>query len=409
MARLSPGDLTGWRGAAAYYSQMAPAFLPLHTMPLPSGAMLRQLARISMRGPTATLATARLAVDSLRQFVDRRFYSNEAKGLFSPWAFHLDFGPDIRGGAMFAFVSAMSAYFRGIVIAEGGAGKLFAAVRSLIEQAGGEIRTGTKVTAVEIRNGQAVGVKLERGETITAAKTVIANVAPLRLFGNLVPSEHVPSGFLRRITQFRHAVGTFVVHLALSARLQWRAAADLSEFNYVHLNGTPEDIEQTYTQALRGQIPARPMLIVSQTSQVDPSRAPAGSHVARIHARAFPAKILGDAAGAIETRDWDSIKEAVADRIIAGLAEHAPNLNSILLARHIVSPLDLERSNPNLIGGDCNGGSHHLDQYYLSRPMFGWTRYATPIQHLYMIGASQWPGSGVNGISGYLLAKRLLA
>jgi phytoene dehydrogenase-like protein len=151
------------------------------------------------------------------------------------------------------------------------------------------------------------------------------------------------------------------------------------------------------------------MLIVSQTTQVDPSRAPAGQHVARVHSRAFPSEILGDAAGKIGDRDWASAKEAVADRLIDILAEHAPNVRDAVLARHVVSPADLERSNPNLVGGDCNGGSHHLDQNYLFRPAFGWTRYRTPIPQLYMIGAATWPGSGVNGSSGYLLAQQLLA
>jgi phytoene dehydrogenase-like protein len=151
------------------------------------------------------------------------------------------------------------------------------------------------------------------------------------------------------------------------------------------------------------------MLVVSQTTQIDPSRAPAGKHVARIHARAFPAMIAGDAAGQIAERDWDAVKDRVADRLVDLLAEHAPNLKDVLLARHVVSPLDLERGNPNLIGGDCNGGSHHLDQHYFFRPLLGWSRYRTPIRQLYMVGASTWPGGGVNAASGYLLAKQLLS
>jgi phytoene dehydrogenase-like protein len=182
----------------------------------------------------------------------------------------------------------------------------------------------------------------------------------------------------------------------------------LSGFSYVHLFGTPEEIEKTYAQALSGYLPARPMLVVSQTTRLDPSRAPAQRHVARIHARAFPMKISGDAAGLIRGRDWDAVRESVADRLVEMLAEHAPNIRSALLARSCVSPLDLQRGNPNLINGDCNGGSHHLDQYYFARPALGWTRYSTPVRSLHMIGASQWPGSGVNGISGYLLAKQLL-
>jgi phytoene dehydrogenase-like protein len=268
--------------------------------------------------------------------------------------------------------------------------------------------TCTKAAEIEISDGCAIGVKIERGDVVTAGRAVIANVAPKQLFGRLVSSDLLPSSFFRRISRFRHAVGTFVVHLALSGRLEWKAADDLSEFGYVHLCGTTDEIGKAYGEALAGRIPSHPMLIVSQTSQLDPTRAPPGRHVARIHARAFPAEIRGDAAGVIQGRDWDSVKEAVADRLVETLADHAPNIRSVLLERYVVSPLDLERGNPNLINGDCNGGSHHLSQHYFFRPTFGWTRYTTPIQRLYMIGASQWPGSGVNAASGYLLAKKLL-
>jgi phytoene dehydrogenase-like protein len=103
------------------------------------------------------------------------------------------------------------------------------------------------------------------------------------------------------------------------------------------------------------------------------------------------------------------VKEQMADRLIDLLAEHAPNVKRVMMARHNVSPLDLERINPNLIRGDCNGGSHQLDQNFFFRPAFGWSRYRTPIEGLYMIGESQWPGGGVNGASGYAVAKQLSA
>jgi phytoene dehydrogenase-like protein len=130
--------------------------------------------------------------------------------------------------------------------------------------------------------------------------------------------------------------------------------------------------------------------------------------VARIHARAFPARIAGDSAGKIKQAEWDGAKDYVADRLIDLLREHAPNAREVLLAHHSVSPLDLERGNANLVGGDCNGGSHHLDQHYFRRPVPGWSRYRTPIRRLYMIGSSTWPGGGITASSGYLLARELL-
>jgi phytoene dehydrogenase-like protein len=408
MARFSAEDLAGWRSAVVLFKQSAPNFLPLQFTTFPSFDMVRQLGRILGDGPSGALKLARILSQTPRQFVDRYFTSPEVKGLFTPWAFHVDYGPDIRGGAIFALVSAMSAYLRGMHVAEGGAGQVIAAIRTLLEKRGGHILTATMVTKVQVSEGRAVGIETARGDVITAGKAVIANVTPRKLFGGLVSSDDLPSGFFRRIGRFRYGVGTIVVHLALDRKLEWKAAENLSDFNYIHLCGTGEEIADAYAQSTSGKIPTRPMMIVSQTSQVDPSRAPPGHHVARVHARAFPGKILGDAAGQIKGHDWDDVKEAVADRLIDLLAAQAPNVKSALLARRVVSPLDLERSNPNLVEGDCNGGSAHLDQHYFARPILGWSRYSTPIRQLYMVGASQWPGSGVNASSGYLLAKQLL-
>jgi phytoene dehydrogenase-like protein len=77
------------------------------------------------------------------------------------------------------------------------------------------------------------------------------------------------------------------------------------------------------------------------------------------------------------------------------------------LGRAVLSPLDLERENPNLIGGDSLSGSHHLDQNFVFRPAFGWSRHKTPVRNLYLCGASTWRGAGVNAGSGFMLAKML--
>jgi phytoene dehydrogenase-like protein len=121
----------------------------------------------------------------------------------------------------------------------------------------------------------------------------------------------------------------------------------------------------------------------------------------------LPAAARGDAAGAIAPGDWDEIKEAYADRVIALIERYAPGLSQHILARAVFSPKDLERENPNLVGGDSLSGSHHLDQFFLFRPVAGWSRYKTPLKSLYLVGASTWPGAGVGAGSGFLLGKML--
>ena len=137
------------------------------------------------------------------------------------------------------------------------------------------------------------------------------------------------------------------------------------------------------------------------------ARAPEGKHVLWVQVRVLPAAIRGDAKGEIAGTDWDGVKEAYADRVMAILESYAPGIGAKVLGRSVFSPVDLERENPNLIGGDNLSGSHHLDQNFLFRPVAGYSRYKMPLGKLYMCGAATCPGAGTGAGSGYLLGKML--
>jgi phytoene dehydrogenase-like protein len=198
-----------------------------------------------------------------------------------------------------------------------------------------------------------------------------------------------------------------MIHLALSDLPAWSVGPELRRFAYVHLAPSLAAMAKTYTEALDGLLPVEPALVVGQPTAIDPSRAPAGQHVLWVQVRVLPARIRGDAAGRITGTEWDAVKEAFADRVIGIIERYAPGFTANILARAVLSPADLERDNPNLVDGDSLGGSHHLDQNFLFRPAFGWSRYRTPIDRLYMVGASTWPGAGTGAGSGFMLAKSL--
>ena len=166
-------------------------------------------------------------------------------------------------------------------------------------------------------------------------------------------------------------------------------------------------LAKTYTDALDGLLPAEPGLVVGQPTAIDPSRAPAGKHVLWVQVRVLPSRDSRRCGRRDARKRWDDAKEAYADRVDrhyralrAGLSRQHPG-------RAVHSPADLERDNPNLVGGDSLGGSHHLDQNFLFRPAFGWSRYRMPVERLYMVGASTWPGAGTGAGSGFMLAKML--
>jgi phytoene dehydrogenase-like protein len=405
---INPSDAAGWRRLTEFYLRTAPHFLPIFSTELPSAAMWRQLGRIAAAGVADALRLANLARQTSHDLAAGFMQSPEARGLLESWGYHLDFGPDVPGGAVFAFVAAISAHVHGMPIVEGGAGRIASALRTMIERAGGTIVTSAEVVRVIVKRGRAVAVRTRPGEEITATRAVIANLTVRSLFGTLLPDDALPRSFRARAGRYRYGPGTFILHLALERMPHWRAAEDLAGFNYIHLNGSEAEIDDTYQQCLRGYLPARPLLVVSQTTPIDPSRAPPGKHVMRVHVRTVPSGIEGDAAGMIAARNWSDAKAPFAERILDLVEEQAPDLRTCVLASAVETPEEIERQNPNFVGGDCVSGSHHLDQNFFCRPLLGWSRYVTPVRQLYMIGAATWPGGGVNAGSGYLLARKLV-
>ena len=89
------------------------------------------------------------------------------------------------------------------------------------------------------------------------------------------------------------------------------------------------------------------------------------------------------------------------------IERHAPGLRKSIRAKTIVTPLDLEADNPNLVGGDQICGSHHLSQNFLFRPAQGHASGETPVKGLYLTGAAVWPGAGTGAGSGTMLGKML--
>jgi phytoene dehydrogenase-like protein len=405
IAALNPADAERWRAMVAAFAQDAPHIFALLGAPMPSWAALRAVYRAWRARGTAWVAdTARLLIASPREWLDENFDNDKLKTMLGIWGMHLDFAPDVAGGALFPYVEPMVEQSFGMAIGQGGAETIITAMVGAIKAAGGEVRLGAPVQSVAVEGGAAKAVVLKGGERIEATRAVIANLHPRVLFGDLVTDAPAAA---RRLAKLRPGPATMMIHLALSDLPAWRAGAELRKFAYVHLAPSFAAMAKTYTEALDGLLPAEPGLVVGQPTAIDPSRAPAGQHVLWVQVRVLPSRIRGDAAGVIAGIDWDAVKEAYADRVIGIIERYAPGFAANILGRAVLSPADLERDNPNLVGGDSIGGSHHLDQNFLFRPAFGWSRYRTPVDRLYMVGASTWPGAGTGAASGFMLAKML--
>jgi phytoene dehydrogenase-like protein len=185
---------------------------------------------------------------------------------------------------------------------------------------------------------------------------------------------------------------------------------------YVHVGPYVDDMARTYQQAMAGMLPDEPLLVVGQTTVVDPTRSSGDSgdhHALWVQVRAVPTRISGDAlptgdGGDLSGHAWTTASEPFAHRVLAKLERYAPGLSSRVVGLATASPSDLQRANANLHGGDSVAGSHHLDQFIGMRPALSLSRYRTTVPGLYLAGAGTWPGAGVNAVSGQRAAETLL-
>jgi phytoene dehydrogenase-like protein len=161
------------------------------------------------------------------------------------------------------------------------------------------------------------------------------------------------------------------IHYALSEPPRWQGDKRLGRTAIVHLTPGLAGVSRAVNEADRGLLPAEATIVVGQPMAVDPSRAPGGSWILWIQLQEVPSRPRGDAAGELGTGDgtWtEELREAYADRIQARIARQAPNLESALRRRVVLSPADIEAANVNMVGGDIYAGSCALDQNLLWRP-----------------------------------------
>lgn len=353
-------------------------------------------------GAAKGLDIARFLLTSPRAWLADNFEDPRLRTALASWGMHLDFAPDISGGAIFPYLEAMAGQAMGMVIGKGGADVATRALVRMIEAHGGTVECGMEVSAILHESGKARGV-VANGKNVHSSN-IMAGLAPKHLLGLIGRSGD--ARYDDGLRKFRHAPGTMMLHLALDAPVPWTAKA-LGNYAYVHIGRSIETASRTYAEAVAGLLPATPLLVVGQPTVFDPSRAPAGKHTLWVQARVVPAIIAGDAKGEITARNWEDAKEAMAERILDLIEEQAPGFRQTILARIAVSPLDLEAENPNLVGGDQICGSHHLNQNFLFRPLRGFADGRTPIANLRMIGAACWPGAGTGAASGFFAAQMI--
>ena len=385
----------------------APHIFGLLGAPVPSWQAARTIfAAWRARGTNWVADTARLLASSPREWLDENFENDKLKAMLAVWGMHLDFSPDVAGGALFPYLEAMADQVFGMALGRArrrhhhhrhGPRDRGRRRRGAAQRAGAK-----RCDRRRRREGGGAGERrTPRGDARGDRQPASAH--PVRRAG----ARRAAGGAAARQTPSRPGDDDDSLGAQPICR-PGSAGADLRKFAYVHLAPSlardGADLHRGARRPAAGRAGA-----CRRPADRDRSFARAGRAARAVGAGAGAAVADSRRCGGHDRAAPNGIrsKDAYADRVIGIIERYAPGFSATILGRAVLSPADLERDNPNLVGGDSLGGSHHLDQNFFFRPAFGWSRYRTPVERLYMVGASTWPGAGAGAGSGFMLAKML--
>lgn len=300
------------------------------------------------------------------------FKGERARALFAGIAAHSFLPLEAPVSSAFALVLGLAGHAVGWPIPRGGSQQISNALAAYLRELGGKIE---------------VNCRIDNLRDLPKSRAILLDVSVwefLRIAG-----QEMPSGYRRRLESFRHAPGIFKIDYALGAPIPWKAEA-CRRAGTIHLGGGIDEIAATEREVARGKIPERPFVLVAQQSLFDATRAPAGQHTLWAYCH-VPFDCNVD----------------VSHRIESQIERFAPGFHDCILARHKMSAADLAKSNPNVMGGDINGGAANLMQL-VARPIFSRTPCRTPLPGVYLCSASTPPGGGVHGMCGYDAARSAL-
>ena len=316
---------------------------------------------------------ARFGVNALwsARTVASRFESERTRALFAGLAAHSFLSLDEPLSSAFGILMAVPAHAVGWPIARGGSQSITNALCGYLEKLGGSVVTSTRIESLDV---------------LSDYELILCDVTPRQFL--TIAGEKLSENYKRQLRKYRYGLGAFKVDYALNAPIPWKAS-ECARAVTVHLGGSFDEIAASEKAVRNGEHPERPFVLLVQPTPFDPSRAPAGKHIAWAYCH---------------VPNGSSVD--MLSRLEGQIERFAPGFRDTVLARRVFPPAGLEAMDANLVGGDIAGGVIDLRQM-LFRPTP--KLYATSARGIYLCSSSTPPGGGVHGMCGFHAATRALA
>ncbi|AUT02584.1 beta-carotene ketolase [Nostoc sp. CENA543] len=419
IARYSQHDAEQYAKYIDYWQRFVTAITPFFNAPPKSIvdiignynlSNLRDLFSI-VGGTDTTLDLIRTVLSSPVDNINEYFDSEFVKAPLARLSAELS-SPPSQKAMSFGAMMLLLRHNPGMARPRGGSGALVEALVRLVKSQGGKIFTDQKVDKVLIDNGKAVGVRVAGGKEYRANQGVISSIDVKRLFLQLMDADDVDPNLRqrldRRIVNNNETILKIDCALSEPLRFEYHNHRDEYLMGSVLIADSVNHVEQAHSEITLGKIPDDdPSMYLVMPTALDPTMAPEAKHTLWIEFFA-PYQITGREGTGLKGTGWtDELKNQVADKVIAKLAQYSPNLNHSIIARHVESPAELgERL------GSYKGNYYHIDmtleQMLCFRPLPELANYKTPIENLYLTGAGTHPGGAISGMPGRNCARVFL-
>ena len=391
IARFDEADASAYRRLLAEYDSVKDVFARQRFTPVGWGPSFEVL----LDGREGAARWQRRAAMSAWDVVHHEFRSRHVRSFMLWMAFQTGQPVGTAGSAPLAYSIVFGRQRRSWTIPRGGSGELARALTEVVVQNGGEVRCDSRVTELVLEDGRCIGVLTEDGERHLAREAVLSTIHVKDLVG-MAPREAWGEDFRYAIDTYDGGVSAFAAHYATTEppRYPVRDGATIEAVS-AGTAGWPEDILRMGRDVCEGRLVRDgAWLLFPAPTVADPTRAPDGHHTVKILGMQ-PYEPVGPAA---QPAEWAQLREEIAAVHLAHLRRAAPNLTGEkILAELIVSPVDLERSNPHMWHGTFHGGDRSLANSGALRPAPGWAQHRMPIPGLYQTGGTTHPGGSVTG------------
>jgi phytoene dehydrogenase-like protein len=320
------------------------------------------------RDPLALARFAFVGTPSVQRTA-RRFNTDAARALLAGTAAHSMEPLTAPLTSAFGLLLTALGHGAGWPVVEGGSAAIAQGLAHELRRLGGVVHTDSRVTALA---------------ELPPARAVLLDTSP-RAFVALAGAQ-LSRRAARPWARFKPGAGTCKVDWALGGPVPW-AAESCRRTVTVHVGGTFDEVARAEADVQAGRHAERPFVLVAQPGVVDPTRAPEGKHTLWAYCH---------------VPNGSSVD--MTERMEAQIERFAPGFRDLVLARTVRTAAEAESHNPNLLGGDVNGGAATLRQTVF-RPVARWNPYRTPVEGVYLCSASTPPGGGVHGMCGVAAAE----